>query len=149
MLSAIGGLQFLQRQSRYGHQIATRVGVAMAVVAVTLSVWKGPLPQVFVTSDEIKPYRAEVLSEIRPLVPAEASLSADYFLGSHFLKREFLYIFPDQATTVDFVLVDTSTLGSYGEAMQGILDSGEYRLVYQRDTVFLLARTSADAADTP
>ena len=91
------------------------------------------------------------VAAIAPLIPPDASLSADSFLGGRFTQRAQLHIFPAAWAESDYVLFDVLTVpsqeGYYGvttDTYQKILEEIEqdptFRLVYQQGSVYLFAR---------
>ena len=98
--------------------------------------------------------RAKVFfAEVRPLVPAEVSVSATEFLATYFAARKDDFVFPDGLGAVEYVVVDTrdpwleDRLREKGLTRENALNAGGYDRIYETDG-FIVYRKKA-AADAP
>lgn len=120
----------------------------LLLIATTLATfWIGPLP----FSRALEPHQYELsraktesLRQIKALLPAEASLCAEFFIGSHFTQRTILYIYPDRWREVDYVLVDSTPWMWWSDEMAKILtllqNSPDHELLYAENDVYLLRK---------
>jgi len=109
-LAAVYGLAWLRRRVPLARH--TAVAAVIVVVALCCDVWYGPLPfslDVQAGQYAVDPDRAAAIDAIRRLVPDETVLSADYYVGSQFTRRPWLYWFPDRYAAADYVLVDRAS----------------------------------------
>lgn len=140
-LAAIGGLSRLAARPQVGPRAMRGLALALLLVGVVLSGWKGPLRGVFLhPSPYIAEYRAPALAAITPLIPSDASLSADTFLGSHFAQRAQLHVFPARWEQTDYVLLDVNTQEDFRDVLARIERSTAHRLIYHQGSVYLFAR---------
>ena len=146
-VAAVYGLAWLRRHVR----LARHAAVAVAIVAVALAcdVWYGPLPfslDVHAGQYAVDPDRAAAIDAIRGLVPDEAVLSADYYAGSQFTRRPWLYWFPDRYASADYVLVDRASEWTtvYDQPLK-YLQGSPYHEVALDQAGLLLYRRRADA----
>ncbi len=146
-LAAVYGLAWLRRRVPLARHVA--VSAAIVVVALACDVWYGPLPfslGVHAGQYAVDPDRAAAIDAIRGLVPDEAVLSADYYAGSQFTRRPWLYWFPDRYASADYVLVDrTSEWTSVYEQPLEYLQGSPYHEVAFDQAGLLLYRRLDDA----
>ena len=81
------------------------------------------------------------------MVPQGASVSAQTKIVPHMSQREFIYMFPYQDTSVDYVLLDVtsdiypySSSSEYASEVKRVLLSGEYGVAASQDGYMLLKR---------
>jgi uncharacterized membrane protein len=140
-LAAIGGLARLATHPRVSRHMVQGLGLALLVVGLALAGGKGPLRGVFLRpSPYIVEYRAPALVAVAPLIPSDASLSADLFLGGNFVQRAQLHIFPAAWEQSDYVLLDLNTLAGYREVLEQIERDPAYHLLYRQGSVYLFTR---------
>ncbi len=121
---------------------------ALVLVATALAdYWAGPLPfSRGVSPDQfaVDPLKARDVAAVKALLPAEGSLSVEFFIGSHFTQRSPLYEFPEGWHAADYVLVDVQPRGRWYEAKQATFEKLErspaHELVYRRGSVYLFQR---------
>jgi uncharacterized membrane protein len=102
LLRRIGNPPSRHRLERYGSCI-------LLCAALFFNYWLGPLPfSRLVEGDQyqVTEAKTQTLKEVKALIPQEASLCAEFFVGSHFAQRKEIYEFPTRIGKVDFVLVD-------------------------------------------
>ncbi|MFB0546218.1 MAG: DUF2079 domain-containing protein [Anaerolineae bacterium] len=122
-------------------------GGAAVVLAtsVVANYWLGPLPFSRAASPQnyaVDEARAASVDEIRTLIPQEASLSADYYLGSQFTRREILHWFPDRWRKVDYILIDLTSEWTqvYEDQLKYLHDSPYHELIYDANGIHLFQR---------
>ena len=94
---------------------------------------------------------AHLANSFLPLIPASASVSAQTDLAPHLSHRPFIYLFPDHATTADYVFLDVTgnifplqdTPAAYVSLVRDLLAGGQYHVVRAEDGYLLLARGSS------
>jgi len=113
------------------------------------------------------PAKDPKLVELQQRLPAQAVLSAQANIGSHFSQRQALYIFPKNIPQADAVVLrledpdgslreNTIRFGHYMlmqpndylTAIQCVLDSGIYRIGYFNPPWLLLLKTTDSATDS-
>jgi uncharacterized membrane protein len=150
-LSAVSGLHNLLRRignpslrpklERYGSYI-------LLCAALFFNYWLGPLPfSRLVEADQyqVNEAKTQALKEVKALIPREASLSAEFFTGSHFAQRKELYEFPDRVGKVDFALVDWDPWFPHRPAeassvLARLKESSNHELVYSKNNIFLFKK---------
>jgi uncharacterized membrane protein len=83
-----------------------------------------------------------------PLIPANASVSAQSDLVPHVSHRRFIYLYPYHGTDADYVFLDvtgnlypyTTQPWVYDEGVASLLQSHTYHVIAARDGYLLLAR---------
>jgi hypothetical protein len=88
------------------------------------------------------------------LIPPAASVSAQSNLVPHLSNRRAIYLFPYQADTAQYVLIDTKgeryplqdAAATYTNDVAGLLADPAYHMVATRDGLILLARVSTAGA---
>src|SRR5205823_6607057 len=95
--------------------------------------------------------RAELGRQLAASIPPHASVSASTMLYPHLSQRAGAYLFPT-VHDAEYVLVDVTTPypaapGGAHERLDGLLTSGEYRLLAAEDGFLLLKR--GPAAEQP
>ncbi len=89
-------------------------------------------------------------AEVRPLVPAGASVSATEFVATAFAGREDDYVFPDKVGQVEYVVVDTRDRWLAGRlrekktTLARVLSDGAYEKIYD-NAGFLVYRKAPPA----
>lgn len=99
---------------------------------------------------------AALASSLIAMIPPGASVSAQTDLVPHVSQRRLIYLFPDHATTADYVLLDVTanvfplqnTADVYVAAVRDVLASGAYHVAAARDGYLLLAH-GAGASPAP
>ncbi|HEV7128638.1 MAG TPA: DUF2079 domain-containing protein [Ktedonobacterales bacterium] len=94
---------------------------------------------------------AALANTLVAMIPADASVSAQTDLVPHLSQRPAIYLFPDHATSADYLLLDVTgnlfplqnTPDVYVALVRQILGSGAYRVVRAEDGYLLLARQTA------
>lgn len=94
---------------------------------------------------------AELANSFLPLIPPEASVSAQSDLVPHVSHRRYIYMYPYRAAQSDYVFLDvTGNLYPYGTQPQqyfatvsALLASGQFHVVAARDGYLLLKRGAA------
>lgn len=82
--------------------------------------------------------REGAVSAIREIIPEEASVSATFYIGSHFAHRRHIFWFPERSGDADYVLVDAERAVNKDKARNYVRQKNrQYRLVYNKDQVFL------------
>ncbi|WIG57612.1 MAG: hypothetical protein OJF49_000357 [Ktedonobacterales bacterium] len=88
-----------------------------------------------------------IADEMLPLIPANASVSAQAALIPHISQRRYIYQFPYKANNVDYVFLDITgetypfvSADQYFATVRALLLSQEYHVVAARDGYLLLAR---------
>jgi uncharacterized membrane protein len=102
LLGYIGNPSSRHRLERYGSCI-------LLCAALFFNYWLGPLPfsrLVEVDQYQVIEAKTQTLKEVKASIPQEASLCAEFFVGSHFAQRKEIYEFPTRIGKADFVLVD-------------------------------------------
>jgi len=136
------------------------VGLVIISAIIGLYLW-GPAPGSrhpghWVTS---APSYAQTAEEAIDMIPAQASVSADYHLVTHLSHRSEIYEFPcpwldhnwedgrstdrtlsDRAEEVEYVLVLRESKPQVKETLDRLMKSGNYQTVLDREGVVLLAR---------
>jgi len=122
------------------------VPIALMCTALVSNYWLGPLP----FGQAVPPARfahnaaqARGIHEAAAFIPDDASLSAEWFAGSHFTRRLVLYVAPLFWESTDYVLVDLNPRwdGTRKEAMSSLLTeleaSPNHELVYSGNDIYL------------
>lgn len=124
------------------------LSIAILAVAVVCDVWYGPLPFSFAVTPgqyAVDPARVRAVDQLRSLIPDPAVLSADYYLGSQFTRRAWLYWFPDHWADADYVLVDRSSewTAVYAQQLKYLEDSPYHELAFDKSDIVLYRRSQA------
>ncbi len=124
------------------------VSSLLLLIATALATfWSGPLP----FSRALEPHQYELdrgktesLRHIGALLPADASLCAEFFIGSHFTQRAILYVYPDRWREVNYVLVDSTPWMWWSDEMAQTLallqNSPDHELLYDENDVYLFRK---------
>ncbi len=95
-------------------------------------------------------------SEVRPLVPADASVSATEFAATYFARRRDDFVFPDGVPEADYAVVDlrdrwlhSLTLAQKGTTVAETLARGDYERIFDRDGFEVYRRRPAADAPKP
>lgn len=67
-----------------------------------------PLSNKYTLADYIPDKHARLMAEIKKIIPADAEISIQHNLGSHFSGREKIYRFPIKYQEAEYVFVDTT-----------------------------------------
>lgn len=85
--------------------------------------------------------KKHLLGEIKKTIPADASLSATFYIGSHFAHRKEIYWFPQYSNAAEYVLLDSLRAVNQDEVKNFINKKDEnYKLIYRKDHVLLYKR---------
>jgi len=142
-LAAIWGLAWLQK--RLSREKIRLISAAVLGVAVICDLWYGPLPFSLDTMPgqyDVNTARSSAVERLRRVIPESAVLSADYYLGSQFTRRPWLYWFPDHWADADYVLVDRSSEWSqvYAQQLAWLENSPYHQLAFDREDLVLYRR---------
>ncbi len=158
-LSAIWGVDNLRRlgslglksqaesRSKLKPATLTVLPLLLLIATALATFWIGPLP----FSRALEPHQYELnraktasLPQLKALLPAEASLCAEFFIGSHFTQRTILYIYPDRWREVDYVLVDSTPWMWWSDEMANTLNllqnSPDHELLYDDNDLYLFRK---------
>jgi uncharacterized membrane protein len=141
LLTRVGNPALKPKLERYGSCI-------LLCAALFFNYWFGPLPfsrSVEVNQFQIIEDKRQALKEAAALIPREASLSADFFVGPHFAQRKRIYIFPNQVGEVDFILVDSDPWSLYlplraPSALARLKASSNHELIYSKNNLLLFKK---------
>jgi hypothetical protein len=141
LLRGIGKPSLKPKLERYGSYI-------LLGTALFFNYWLGPLPfsrLVEAGQYQVNESKIQTLREVKALIPQEASLCADFFIGSHFPQRKELYEFPVRVGKVDFVLVDLDQPFSYYPlealpALERLKKSRNHELIYSKNNILLFRK---------
>lgn len=146
-MGAVFGLAWLRRRA----PIARHALFPAAIVAVALGcdLWYGPLPvSLAIRPDQyhVDEGKAAAIARLRDIIPQEAVLSADYYLGSQFTSRQWLYWFPDRFADADYVLIDRTSewTAVYEQPLNYLAHSPYHQVAFDEANVVLYHR-AADA----
>jgi hypothetical protein len=94
-------------------------------------------------------------TEVRPLVPDGASVSATEFAATCFARREHDFVFPDGIPDVDYVVVDTrdkwlpDKLSQKRTTVEEALKRGSYELLLDEDGFLVYRKAGTDSVRNP
>jgi uncharacterized membrane protein len=141
LLQRISDPSLRSKLGRYG---------SCALLGTTLffNYWFGPLPfsrSVEVNQFQIIEGKREALREVKALIPQEASLCAEFFVGAHFTQRKEIYGFPTKVGEVDFVLVDLNPRRvdrplEALPALERLKESPNHELIYSKNNILLFRK---------
>ena len=142
-LGAVYGLAWLRKRVPAARHVL--FSVAIIVVALLCDLWYGPLPfslDVQPGQYGVDPARAAAIDKLAKIVPEEAILSADYYLGSQFTRRPWLYWFPDRFADAQYVLVDRSSEWSvvYEQPLTHLASSPYHEVAFDEEDMVLYRR---------
>jgi len=141
LLRHIGNPSLKHKLERYGSCI-------LLCAALVFNYWLGPLPfSPLVKEDQYQVVEAKTrtLREVKTLIPQEASLCAEFFIGSHFAQRKEIYEFPTRIGKVDFVLADLAPW-FYHQPLEGphmlalLKESSNHELIYSESNILLFRK---------
>ncbi|MEP7200836.1 MAG: DUF2079 domain-containing protein [Chloroflexota bacterium] len=129
----------------------------LSVAALTLLpislfsiVWYGPFPfsrDVWPQAYDGNPTKLALVTRAQSEIPYDASLSVEFFLGSHFANRPNVYWFPVNWRDADYVLVDEGAWAWWSDddtqALRRIQRSGNLDAVWRQERVYLFKRKPA------
>jgi uncharacterized membrane protein len=153
-LSAISGLHNLLRHvgnPALKPKLERYSSFVLLCAALFFNYWLGPLPfSRLVEADQyqVNEAKTQTLREVKALIPEEGSLSAEFFIGSHFAQRKELYEFPVKVGKVDFVLIDLDQPWSQYKpleaypALDRLKESPNHELIYSKNNVLLFRKRS-------
>jgi len=86
--------------------------------------------------------RGEMITAIKKIIPEDASLSATFYIGSHFAHRRHIFWFPERSGDSDYVLVDAQRAVNKDVARDFLRQKGnQYECVYNEGQVFLYKKS--------
>lgn len=96
---------------------------------------------------------ASYVRQLTATVPTDASVSASSQISSHLSQRTDIFPFPQGVGTADYIIVDIhdSTFAptdTQEAAVDKILSSGRYQLIYHNDTVYAFIKANSVALVT-
>jgi hypothetical protein len=141
LLRGIGNPSLRPKLERYGSCI-------LLCAALFFNYWLGPLPfSRLAEADQyqINEAKTQTLREMKALIPQEASLCAEFFVGSHFAKRKELYEFPTRIGKVDSILVDLDPWSLHQPveaplALERLKESSNHELIYSKNNILLFRK---------
>jgi uncharacterized membrane protein len=151
-LSAVSGLHNLLRHignPSLRPKLERYISFVLLCAALFFNYWLGPLPfSRLVEADQyqVNETKTQTLKEVKALIPQEASLSAEFFIGSHFAQRKEFYEFPVRVGKVDFVLVDLDQPWSLYKpleapsALERLKESPNHEFIYSKNNVLLFRK---------
>jgi uncharacterized membrane protein len=151
-LSAVSGLHNLLRHignPSLRPKLERYISFVLLCAALFFNYWLGPLPfSRLVEADQyqVNETKTQTLKEVKALISQEASLSAEFFIGSHFAQRKEFYEFPVRVGKVDFVLVDLDQPWSLYKplealpALERLKESPNHELIYSKNNVLLFKK---------
>jgi hypothetical protein len=93
---------------------------------------------------EVNKAKVESVEEAKTLIPREAALAAEFFIGSNLTQRQTLYWFPYHWREADYVLVDSSPWHWWpkgaANALADLEDSPNHVLLYSQDEIQLFGK---------
>lgn len=138
LLRRIGNPSLRLKLGRYSSYV-------LLCAALFFNYWLGPLP--FSRAVEADQYqivedRTRTLREVKALIPQEASLCADFLIGSHFARRKELYQLPIRIGKVDFILVDSDPWFAHRpaeapSALARLEESSNHELLFLENGIYL------------
>lgn len=141
-LGLMQSLAFLQR--RMGGAAVKTAAVVLPLTAITGIFLFGPFPfsrNVWPPAYDIDAEQAALISRVQADIPNDASLSVEFFLGSHFAGRPNVYWFPVNWREADYVLVDSGAWAWWSEddtrSLSQVQRSGYVQQVRQDEKVYL------------
>ena len=142
-LGAVFGLAWLRRRVPIARHALLSVAIVIAALACDL--WYGPLPVSFTVRPgqyAVDAARAQAIDRLRDIIPQEAVLSADYYLGSQFTSRQWLYWFPDRFADADYVLIDRASewTAVYRQPLEYLAHSPYHQVAFDEADVVLYRR---------
>ncbi len=85
-----------------------------------------------------------LLPQLERLIPEDASLSATFYLGAQFGRRQRIYWFPKGVDTAAYVLLDIGRALNGGAALRFVNDTPEgYELLFFQGTTYLYEKCNA------
>lgn len=135
------------------------VMAALTLLALFFGIYeqsaRGALPWANGVSWPEQTAHTRLADTLLPLIPDDASVSAQAALVPHVSHRRFIYQFPYKANEADYVFLDvTGDLYPYSlqpyryvDEVQKLLDSHTYHVVAAKDGYLLLARGTAPDAN--
>lgn len=160
-LAAVDGVDRLGRAaSRFGWR--QHAGLALPMLLLTsagaASIAESPLP--FSRAEYIEPRwlyyvddRARAVQEVATLIPEEASVSAEFFTGSHLLNRRHLFWFPKGSKDADYIALDLQSRFPLQpreiELAAELRSSPDFAVLYDQDGFLLLQRRAASRPVMP
>lgn len=151
-LSAVSGLHNLLRHignPSLRHKLGRYGSFILLCAALFFDYWLGPLPfSRLVEADQyqVNEAKTQTLREVKALIPQEASLSVEFFTGTHFAQRKEFYEFPVRVGKVDFVLIDLDQPWSLYKPLEAppalarLKEGSNHELIYSKNNILLFRR---------
>jgi len=95
---------------------------------------------------QVNETKTQTLKEVKALIPQEASLSAEFFIGSHFAQRKEFYEFPVRVGKVDLVLIDLDQPWALYKPLEAppalarLKESSSHELTFSKNNVLLFRK---------
>ena len=148
-ISAVWGLDNIVNRVKKPRQARLLRVLPVVVVAIALSssYWLGPLPfsrSVGIIQYKVNKAKAETVEEVKTLIPRDAALAAEFFIGSNFTQRRTLYWFPHHWPEADYVLADSNPRHWWpAEAANALVElehSPHHVLLYSKNDILLFGK---------
>ncbi len=150
----ISVLAFLRTRGRARLTCAAVFLLAPAMAAGI--VLYGPYPfsrNVYPAAYDVDAVKFAAVKRAQADVPHNASLSVEFFLGSHFAERPNVYWFPVNWRNADYVLVDAGAWAWWSDddarALARVQHSGSMELQWQAGRIFLFRHVPDLPIETP
>ncbi|MBI4497444.1 MAG: DUF2079 domain-containing protein, partial [Chloroflexi bacterium] len=151
-LAALEGMDHLLRAAKWvgwERQALRVLPLVLLAGALAAVLSESPLP--FSRSQYVEPRwlyyvdgRSRAVAELSSLIPREASVSAEFFVGSHLLNRPQLSWFPRRWQEAEYIALDLGArfpLSSQDLAIVARLrESPDHELVFERDGLLAFRR---------
>jgi uncharacterized membrane protein len=144
-LGLVQALALLRR--RVGRGAVRAAVVLLPLTAIAGIFLFGPFPfsrNVWPPAYDVDAEKAAIISQVQAEIPNNASLSVEFFLGSHFAGRPNVYWFPVNWRDADYVLVDAGAWAWWSEddarALAKVQRSRYVEQVLQNQKVYLFRR---------
>jgi hypothetical protein len=85
----------------------------------------------------------DCLPDLQKTIPRTASLSASFFIGSHFAHRKELYWFPQKAAEAVYLLLDIRMQDPHMQDVKKFLDMkhNAHKLIYCKNNIYLYKKS--------
>lgn len=119
-----------------------------------------PFAKYYSWSDYTPSAHAKLISEVKKIIPSNASLSVQHNLGPHFTDRRQLYSLPKKIGEADYILIDVynpyygksnkqffglrdilaKPLADWAKMIEDIFNDERYGLIYEKDGYFIFQK---------
>jgi len=119
-----------------------------------------PLAKYYSWSDYKPSVHAKIISEVKKIIPNNASLSVQHNLGPHFTDRRQLYSLPKKIGEADYILIDVynpyygesdkqffglrdilaKPLADWAKIIEDVFNDARYGLIYDNDGYFIFQK---------